>query len=1624
MQPIIVPFQAGDRLAIANLQDALQLFFDRGVIMIGDPALQQKLRAERAARVYKEGTQQVVRIFQQSHQMPPSESPLDPTGNIDARTAEAMNGILRNLGAFDSFQVEGKVSSPVSVGVSGLNVHIVDKTIGEDIFLTSATTQADGSYRATITDTNWLERGKTQPDLQTKIYVGDSDNLDSDLLATSEVRYNASPREIINIILPENLTAVLPAEHTILLQNLSSHFQGNLRDLQETDTRQDITYLANKSGWDARAVAIAALADRFSANSQESTVATGASIDPAFFYTLFRAGLPANEDAIYRINAKTAESVWKQGIKQGLIPAALEAQLPQAVERLKNLAAQRTLDAPAIAGVSSLKVMLETSRITNVTQQQQFVRLYAEHQENLPQFWTAVEQNFGAPIAQRLRVDGQLGFLTLNNAPLIQKLHQEIAGTTTTGITDPLSLIENGYYRPEKWQTLLTDETVIPPEIPGSNDAEKLSNYAEVMSAQMRLSYPTAVVAQMVKSENDETPLTKIANETPANKAQRKQQVYDVLKAQQGEFEIGLQPIEQYALQNNLVIPPTVLREVTRIQRVHQITPSDRAMNTLLRNDLDSAYKIVQYDRASFVEQFKEELGGENNAILTHAKAQQVHNTVLNIATSYITGRNALPLGSNLDSRIINSLATPANDAANDTSDIIAYPTLESLFDEMDYCTCDHCRSILSPAAYLVNLLQFCDRDEAPWNQYLMLWKQNHGNAPYPFANNDVWTAYQRNWQIHHPGQDLRELPSTEITPLKVLLSRRPDLEHLPLTCENTNIPLPYIDIVNETLEYFVTHNLNLDNYKGHDIDPDITSAELSASPQFVSDRAYEILAGKTNQASDPLLLLPPAPPLPFHQPLEHLRRYFDKFETPLSHVMQLLRKDDDLERANLSSYGWRDILMEELRISRAEYQRLTNRTLTLQRLYGYSPNTPEAEILSTLANAKTFTRRVGISYEDLLEIIKTRFVNPNAVLLPKLERLNISFVTLKAFKDGTISDAEFDELIPEGLNLGNIKAWVRSNYVKIANLIVLTNPNSTADRDLCSFDELELRYSNPDNNTNSLRPFEFVRLIRFIRLWKKLGWTIAQTDRAIMALNNRATSSDTPGTLDAGFLNFLPRLGVIKQVMDRLKLNPQKDLMPLLACFAPIDTYGRSSLYHQMFLSPALLKQDPVFVEDGNGDVLRTNPPQKIGSHIEILRAALQLTDDELRQIMTSLGYNDSKESIGTNLTLETLSAIFRRGWLARKLKLSVREFLLLTEFTGFDPFAAPDPIDPPIQGTIELVQQLRALSLKPSQVLYLIWNQDVSGKSVPSDREITDFARSLRVALTAIDIEYNLTDDPDGQIARSKMALVYGNDTTDLFFGLLGNTLVSTVNYSHSQEALDSAILEAAPNRITYDDFRKQLSFTGVLTVTIRDALKDVNGVSPEFKTAINKLYAENQKVIQPLFERYPELRQLYKDYIAANTPEEQKRSTLLANFLPELKRWRKQQQVLQSISAATKVEAEMAEALLANKAVLHAVNDTLQPAFNDLIATEKSGLSAQFFFRNTATGAVDITRDAESNLAYPPSKYPLPKIPLLIVRFRGSGVGIWKPQRMVFIRFLLRLIQVLLYPSCWKEKRSPSP
>jgi len=258
----------------------------------------------------------------------------------------------------------------------------------------------------------------------------------------------------------------------------------------------------------------------------------------------------------------------------------------------------------------------------------------------------------------------------------------------------------------------------------------------------------------------------------------------------------------------------------------------------------------------------------------------------------------------------------------------------------------------------------------------------------------------------------------------------------------------------------------------------------------------------------------------------------------------------------------------------------------------------------------------------------------------------------------------------------------------------------------------------------------------------------------------------------------------------------------------------------------------------------------QRLANHAETLRSAFNLTADEYEQIIAALGYD-----AGTVLTLSNVSAIFRRGWLARKLKLSVRELLLLIEITGLDPFAMPDPTDPALWRLIALLQALRDRSLPTEAALYLVWNQDLSGKSAPAPATLAELARTLRSDFVATDESFATTEAGGGEQAVARMALVYGPQTSDAFFALLDETQVVDVGYTHPAPVLENAIT-AVDAKLKYDHFLHRLSYTGLLTAAKRDALKLVAGVPNDFQTAVQALYDRGEEIKGRFFTRYPEL------------------------------------------------------------------------------------------------------------------------------------------------------------------------
>ncbi len=1503
--------------AVDDLQAALQGLLDRALILPGDDATREAMAAslamDRSIQTYRGGTQRVVRTFQ-------DEQGLTSSGEVDAETASAINAILRDLGLLQrsgglpTYVVRGRVIDDDSRGVAGLEVEAVDRNVGATTSLGAAVTDAEGRYEISYHPRPVLER-KRGIDVQVLVVSSAGTRL-----GESDVRYDARPIEArLNVVIA-NERAPREAEYGRLLDDLGAHLEATDRDrveerlatLREDADAPDLTYLSNKSGWDARMVAMSALASRFARQT---------SVKPEFYYALFRAGIPANEVALSRLAPDALQGTFERAVEQGILAPDMRSRIPEALQRLRRASIRHWMTAPAEIGPSGFRDLV-AGALVDEPDQRRLAELYHDERHDPSSFWAAVRREFPAAVV-RLQLDSDIAGLTINNAPLIRRLHQQIGE-----LRRPVDLIRGGLYRVSAWADLLDDSIVVPAEIPGDNSDARRANYSRFMVDHLRLAYPTAVVADMVRSDH-----MLVGIDSPLRTA-----VSQFLTQHDGEFELALQPVELFLRQRSLVVDAPVVGELKKLQRLFQITPTEEAMATLARRGLDSAAAVVRYDESTFVSRLSAELGDPETARLVYAKAHQVHHAVINLATTYVLERSTPFSGA--------VLGQPSVAGEPDDTGVLAYPTLESLFGQLDYCACEHCRSWLSPAAYLVDLLLFLD---------------------------------------------VREPIGT--SPLAELLRRRPDIQHLPLTCENTNTALPYLDIVNEIMEHALVTSGTLAGFTGHDTDLSLTTEELMASPQFVNDAAYTML----HSAVFPLRL-------PFHRPLVALRQHFGHFEIPLYRAMEDLRaNDDDVGDSGTegAGYGWRDVLIERLELSRSEFTLLTDASTPLAILYGSSA-ADDATLVAELAEARAYARKLGLSYEEMISLVRSRFVNPGVWLLSRLERLNVDLVTLQSFFDGNLTATELTALLPSDLASaiygGNVIEWLRAHELQIMRLIVLVDASEIGNG--AKFADLQLRYALPDMNANQLRPVEFLKLLRMIRLWRKLGWTIEQTDLAISALYPEEqlplADDDEPtarAKLDTGFSILLLRLAELETIMQRLGLQVQRDLASVLALWAPIDTHGPHSLYSRMFLNPTILSLDDHFAEDGHGGFLQ-DPTRTVFGHVDALRAAFNLTQADFELIANAMGIHAA-----SGLDVQTVSAVYRRAFLARALRISIRELLALMDVSGLDPFAPLDlspasgpasafgAVRPPTIRFLELVAEVRESPLSIARLVYLLQHVDLSGRASPSQSEMFSFARTVRDEFRRIDAEHVVEDDPTGEIASTRMALVYGNDSTDTFFGLLNDSTVFAVSYDHGQVVLDEG-LSGIADRLDYDDFDKQLRFSGVMTPAQRAAFAAAPGAPPAFQAAISALFAAGEAAASAFFDRFPELQDVYETLVNARTPVELRQAAVLTELLPELRERLKRQQLRQTIAAHVDVDPALLETLLGDPLLLHATGGAETPAADDLLAMERGGLTADIFFGADLSGAPDLADFHAPQIDYRAGGNGLPTDPV------GGGIisGIW--------------------------------
>ncbi len=776
------------------------------------------------------------------------------------------------------FRVEGTLLQANGTPVAGMTVKAFDRNLRIETLLGEDSTNQAGRYQISYRADNFLRSGKQRPDLIVRAF----DSQAEEIASTREPIYNARPVEKVDLIVG-NEEYKGPTEYQQLMNALSPL----LKDLELSElTDEDVKFLAGKTGIAFEQIIHLVLAVRF---------ATQTELPPQVFYGLFRQNFPTSLPSLIAQNPDTLKTALETAVKNNIVPETIPPE--QVLERFQELVVDHAFEPlePLPNGKTTLGELIGTVQITQ-QQQRDFINRYVGHQGTIEEFWQDLEETEFQPSVQELQYTLQLGVLTGNYLPLIEHLKQL---DSICGLRDLAGL------EFDDWKDMV--ETYgFPSDVPGMNGEEQANNYAQTIVRMIEDAFPTAVISYKVEQDSEfpgnQEDLVKFFNNSP-------------------DFEFGATQIDRYLQQNTSALvgiqdEDGLIRQLKTMDRLFHVSPRFEryeAIKVLMENGFNSAQSIAMMGQRNFCARYAENLGNYRKAKSIYTHAAQMTAMTLTLHARYSHAFNQPGM-------------TVLSDTARKMQEI---PDWETLFGSFKLCDCEHCKSVLSPSAYLVDLLAFLR------NHNLV----KHESGPY----NEINSA------------------------LGVLSDRRHDIEHINLSCTNANTLVPYVDLVNEILEnaippYYQQYHQTTG-----------TADELSANPEYLKVEAYNKLAQSIYPWS-----------LPFDLWTEESRIYLNHLGVSRYKLMETFRKNGENPIAsNLA------LASEYLGLTIKEQEITTDTEPSEPWSYwglneletipdpAEPDNTLQVNWIELLSRTPVFLEKSGLSYQELDKLLDTLFINP-----------------------------------------------------------------------------------------------------------------------------------------------------------------------------------------------------------------------------------------------------------------------------------------------------------------------------------------------------------------------------------------------------------------------------------------------------------------------------------------------------------------------------------------------------------------------------------------------------------------------------------------------------------------------
>jgi hypothetical protein len=895
----------------------------------------------------------------------------------------------------------------------------------------------------------------------------------------------------------------------------------------------------------------------------------------------------------------------------GLIPPTPEADIEDAAARMRDAAARRAMALPLDSG-ASFDASLRDAIPDPAVRADLFARAASGGLDD--EAWARFAADRPGLDVAGARFALQTAALAGGAPGLAERLRAAAPGATTLR-TLALELDERA----------LADAVSLARPAPRTGeDAEAAAQRrAAEIAGLLAVTQTTAVVARDVAAVARDAPglmpqatadaLARAVRATPFDLA--RDRVADLVNAHADTLFEGV---------NDPAARAEAVAGLARVQRLFRVSPDPVTLKTALsmrgadggpfRGALDIARLSEDAFVARAVGATPEQVSGLR---ALHQRAAGQAETVSTLVVGYHQERHDATPALAVPGRPLGAEASPvapaepaAQGAPGDPKpDAVA--SLQDLLGGAEMCECDDCRSVMGPAAYLVDLFEFLDKRCSP--------------------------------------------DAAGVTPLDVLIGnvdkqapgRRPDLAHIKLSCENTNTTIPTIDLINEILESIVAQDKPPSGFdlagKPLESSYGVTGPQLSAAPENVQDKAYEIVSAAVYPMSLP----------------------FDRLLATARAAVALGGVD---RAALLELFDARGAAATALQAERLGLFARDVEILTGMRLDGTPGPTPiqtaalfgreGADWMKDLPKVRTLLDALDITYTELVALLRTRVVGgevPDPDARDVRARIYLTVDQLRTvrqpgYQEG--SDAKITEAMALGqVSLADVTDLLEARKNRLDRIWVLDPPLG------CDLDLLEVRtldggrLDGSDPGTRARTEADWRRINGFVRLARRMGATFDELDAALEAVG--------PHGDEAFSLPHLEALGALAELRRLCDVNWHV----AAALAGGIGASGRTSLYARLFLATGIARLHPAFGLDADGAPLTGNSSLETG--VPGIAAALALEPASVRELARSMNL--------PTLTLEAVSALHRVTTMAGLLGLPALDLVSLAQALGGPDLAAP---------------------------------------------------------------------------------------------------------------------------------------------------------------------------------------------------------------------------------------------------------------------------------------------------------------------------------------------------------------